>query len=484
MSLLRSFLRDSVIYAVPTLISRGLSLFLVPLYTRVLSPIDYGSLDLLMVFAGFVNLTVALEVSQGVARYYVSEQDAERKILYASTAFWFTVFCYTLFLILALIFSTGLSRFVMGAHGLESIFRIGMIYIWLNGVSYLIQNQFRWELRSNSYAVVSLLVTCVTAAVTVTLSYILSWGLAGILYGLVAGALVGCVYGLWYLRNTFRFRFQTDRLTDMLRFSAPLVPSGIAVFVSLYVDRLMINHFLSLDEVGVYGIGFRVASTVGLVMVGFQSALTPLVYVHYREKQTPQQLALIFRLFLVSALLIFLFLSLFAKEIMQLITTSAYYSAATVVIYLVPAILLSNMYIFAPGIAIAKKTHLILYINVGGAVLNAAFNWLLIPQLGIAGAALATLLGYACVFAAYMSISQRLYFVPHQWRPLGLSVAGVTALAFLIPPLNLSASESIAVKALALMGACVLFIMAGLVQSSELRHVRTLLAERFGTVRQ
>lgn len=479
MTLLRTFLRDSAVYAVPTFFSRGLYIILVPLYTRVLSPADFGSLDLLMVFAGLVNLTVALEVSQGVARYYVSEPDADRKVLYASTAFWFTVFCYTLFLIVALMFAPALSRLVMGAQGLENMFRIGTVSIWLNGIFYLVQGQFRWELRSKHYAAVSLLVTCVTAVVAVTLAYYFEWGFAGILCGSVAGALVGCVYGVWHLRNSFRPCFQMDRLKDMLRFSAPLVPSGIAVFVSLYVDRLMINHFLSLDEVGLYGIGFRLASTVGLVMVGFQAALTPLVYVHYREEQTPQQLALIFRWFLVFALLIYLFLSLFASEILHFITTPAYYSAATVVVYLVPAILLSNMYIFAPGISIAKKTHLILYINLCGAVLNAGLNWLLIPKLGITGAALATLLGYACVFAAYMSISQRLYFVPHQWRTLGIAVAGATVLAFLIPPFNLSGIEQVAIKAMALVGACVLFLAAGLVRKSELYRVRTLLAERF-----
>src|SRR5262249_49435637 len=151
--------------------------------------------------------------------------------------------------------------------GMESAFQIGMVYIWLNGIFYLVQNQFRWELRSTAYAVVALLMTLVTAVVAVTLAYGLSFGLVGILYGSATGAFVGCLAGLWRLRTSIRFRFASHSLREMLRFSVPLVPSGIAVFVSLYVDRLMINHFLSLDDVGLYGIGFRVASTVGLLMV-------------------------------------------------------------------------------------------------------------------------------------------------------------------------------------------------------------------------
>ena len=88
--MIRTFLKDSAVYTVPSIISRGLALLLVPFYTRVLSTADYGSLDLLMVFASVVNSSIALEVSQGVARFYVSEPISERKVMYASSALWFT----------------------------------------------------------------------------------------------------------------------------------------------------------------------------------------------------------------------------------------------------------------------------------------------------------------------------------------------------------------------------------------------------------
>ena len=165
--MIQAFFRDSVLYSIPILISRGLFIFLIPLYTRVLSPTDFGALDMLMAFGAIVNLTVAMEVSQGVARYYADEREVDRKIIYASTAFWFTLLCYSLFLSLSLHFSEVLSRLVLGVEGLESVFRIGMFFLWLNGLFYLIQNQFRWELRSRDFAMVSLLVTVTTAALAV-----------------------------------------------------------------------------------------------------------------------------------------------------------------------------------------------------------------------------------------------------------------------------------------------------------------------------
>ena len=101
--MLKKFMKDSVIYAFPTFISGGLSFFLLPLYTRVLSPADYGSLDLFTIFGGLVQCVIALEVSQGVARFYSDERDLERKVLFASSAFWFTLICYTVFAVLMLL---------------------------------------------------------------------------------------------------------------------------------------------------------------------------------------------------------------------------------------------------------------------------------------------------------------------------------------------------------------------------------------------
>lgn len=476
--MLRAFLRDSAIYAIPSIISRGLAVILIPLYTRVLSPADYGSFDLLSAFAVLVNLTVALEVSQGVARFYSGEQDAERRVVYASSAFWFTIFCYTVFLGGALIFSSDLSLLVMGRGGMDTAFQVGAIYIFINGIFYLIQNQFRWELRSMHYAIISLIVSISTALIAALLTYVWTWGLIGLLSGMAGGALLGTLYGLWYLKKSFRFQFHWGRLKEMLVFSAPLIPSGISVFVSQYIDRLMINHYLALEDVGIFGIGFRVASIVGMVIVGFQGALTPLIYTHYRDPATPAQLAKIFRVFVAFALLLYFMVSVFAKDIMMVLTVPAYYDAANIVVFLVPAILLSNMYIFAPGTAIEKKTHIILWINVGGALLNVILNAAMIPHFGIEGASIAKLISYGMVFGVYMWFSQRLYHVPHDWKPLMQTALFVGVVAYWIPRFDYSFGISLTIKIVGIAAVILIILSTGVIQILEFKKLKVIVLQR------
>jgi O-antigen/teichoic acid export membrane protein len=477
--MLRVFLRDSFAYSIPAFVSRGLSLLLIPIYSRVLTPANFGAMDMLLVFGALINLTIALEVSQGVARFHADQTTDASKVAYASAAFWFTVACYGVFLLGALLCSGQLALWIMGERGLEDAFRLGVLYISLNGVFYLIQNQFRWELRSRKYAESSLLVTFVTAGAVVWFTYALGWGLLGLLGGMSLGAAAGVVYGCWGLRRSLTLSFDVNRLREMLQYSAPLVPAGLAIWISGYVDRMMINHYLSLNEVGLYGIAYRLSSVVGLMIAGVQGALMPLVLKNYQQPDTPWQLARVFRVFIAGALLVFLALSIFARDILVLMTTPDFYQAATLVVYLVPAAMLSQMYIFAPGISIAKKTSIYLWVNLLGVLVNAALGWYLIPSVGMGGAAVATLVGNACIFASAIAMSQRLYPVPHDWIRLAAAAAVAVVLVLLLP--ILSTTDGIQ----RLLGGAAMVVMAGvlialdIVRRDEVLRVYRMLRVRF-----
>jgi O-antigen/teichoic acid export membrane protein len=476
--MIRRFFHDSAIYTVPSILSYGISFFLIPLYTRFLTPSDYGALDMITVFGSLIALTVVLEISQAVARFYRDEKDEDKKVL-ASTALWFTVLMFSVFLIVALSFAPALSRIVIGVPGFDDVFRLGVVFIWVNGIFYLVMNQLRFELHSKAYSIVSIVQSLTTAGASVLLTSVFHFGIYGFLAGMIIGTATGTSIGFYYLKTTFQLRFDLTKLKTMLAFSIPIVPSSIAVFVNMYIDRLMINHYLSLKEVGLYGMGYRLANISTLVLVGFQMALTPLVYKHYQEPETSHQLATIFRTFLSIVIMIFLILSLFADVALWILTTPAYYAAAQVVVFLVPAILLSQMYIFAPGIGISKKTHLYVWTNVGGAILNLFLSWLLIPQIGYIGAGIATLMGSAYVFSANMYYSQKLYYVPHDWG----AIAGVVLVAAALVTIGLHIHLELYIDLL--IRGCIILLMPGVfsffgvLNWKEIVHVRDLVPARW-----
>ena len=238
---------------------------------------------------------------------------------------------------------------------------------------------------------------------------------------------------------------------------------------------IMINHFLSLTEVGLYGIAFRVASVVILLIVGVNRSLTPLIYNHYKEEDTPRQISKIFRLFVSLALLFFLGLSLFAPEILRILTTPEYYQSSKIVIFLVPAILLSQMYIFGPGLVIAKKTKIIMWISIGSAALSIMLNWILIPHFGNKGAAIATLFTFSCVYVVLMTYSQKYYQIPYQWKNIIFATMLVTSLCVIGQYIDFGLFLDILLKGLFILILPFILLITRVIKKSEVIFIYSLI---------
>lgn len=426
--MIKSFVKDALIYTLPTVLSRGIAIFLLPIYTRIASPEELGALDLFLVFGSIVSLTVALEISQGVARFIPEISDVKQRLAYSSTGLYFTLFMYALFFITASAFYVELNHFITGKSEYAPFFQLALVYIAVHGFFYYFQNQLRFEGNSVGYAIVSVFYAAGSLASAFVFGIVYDLGLTAILYSMIVSVLLASLLGLFLLRQSFGLVFKPGLLKQLLKFSIPLVPASMLVFVSLYVDRYMINILIDLESVGQYGVAVRLASAASLVMIGFQMAITPLIYKHYNEPDTPQSLAVIFKYFVVFAVFFFLAYSLVAKELLILLTTSEFYLVANVIPLLVLALLFSNMYVFMPGIGIRKKTHLIFLISIVAAVINIVLNYALIPVFGIQGAALATTIGYFIAFLFFIFFSQKLYYVPHKW--LGYLVLFVIVSSF------------------------------------------------------
>lgn len=416
--MLKGVLRDSIVYGVASVLTKGLAIFLLPIYTRVLSPADYGAFELLITLGSLANLVVALEITQGLSRYWSEISEPSKRTRLASTCLSFTIIMYMIFLIVGLLGAQQFSILLLGDSRYLLEYKLGISYIAINGVYYLMMNQLRCEMRSKSYALAGVTYALLMLVFTIIYCIWLNLGMVGVMLGQLTAVVFASLLCLWLLRNTFFFQFDIGMLCDMLRFSAPLVPAGLAVFISLYINRFALNHFGSLEDVGHFGLGSRIAGMASLLIMGVQAALTPLVYQHYREPETPGQIARLFSWFMSLALVGCLFLSLFARELLLLFSTSDFMVAAALVGVLAPSLLLSQLYIFAPGIAIQKKTHWQLGVTLISAVVSVVANWFLVPIWGIWGAALATLMSSLVFFLCWLYLSQLLYRIPYVWRSL------------------------------------------------------------------
>jgi O-antigen/teichoic acid export membrane protein len=250
--------------------------------------------------------------------------------------------------------------------------------------------------------------------------------------GAIAGQLVGfgCAGALAFAfsRHLFHLCFDREKLRRMLGYSLPLIPASLGVFLNIYADRMAIRARLTLADVGLYGAAYRLSIIATLTLAGFQGALLPLVLSRREQPETRPEVAQVFRLFCALSLLVFLSVSLFADEILRVLTRPAFYPAADLVPYLVAAAFFSGMYVFAPGPYVARRTRPVVVISVISGIVNAAVAFGLARPLGLKGPALAFLIAAVGAFGALMVFSQRAYHVPHTWRRILPTSAAIVAL--------------------------------------------------------
>lgn len=413
--MIKTFFKNSFIYTIGTVLTRGIGIILIPIYTRYLSPSEYGILDLFMILGSIISLTIALEIHQAVVRFYQDTKDENEKMQYVSSAFIFSIFIYSLYFVISYIFSETFTIFILDDIKFQNIFLLASAAIASGGLFYFTSGQLRWQLLPTQSVVVSIVHVLIVASIAVYLLTIENIKVESIFIGQIFGNIFGTFLSIYFSKKSYRFVFVYEKFRELINFSYPLVFSGVAVFIALYIDRIAIKELLGLEELGIYGLAYRFAAVTSFVMIAFQSSLSPLIYKHYKEEQTPRNIAKLFDGFVVFALFVVAGSILFSREIVILLSTKEFYSASTLVSPLVMAVFFSNMYIFAPGIGIAKKTKTLALISATSAIINTILNYIMIPIYGLQGAAIATLFSSISVFSLYVYIGAKYYRIPYDW---------------------------------------------------------------------
>jgi O-antigen/teichoic acid export membrane protein len=279
-------------------------------------------------------------------------------------------------------------------------------------------------------AIAAIVFALVTIAFSAIFVLVLKLGVVGVFLGQLIGGLCGTILALFFGRSAYTWTFSANHLKAMLHFSLPLVPATFFVFSLTIISRLSIKEFLDLSDLGLYAIGFRVASVAIMIMVGITSSITPIIYASFGDKGAPKEFEKAFRVTLLIAMTVTVALSLFGREILMALTTPAYYSAAAVIPYLLVSNFVSGMIQFLPGLWIAKQTKYIAWIHFSAFVVSVAVNIALIQLLGLVGAAIATMTASFFLFCAIAWYSQNRYYIPYTWMayavPAVISAVGIS----------------------------------------------------------
>ena len=422
--------RHSAVYGFGGIVSRILAVFLLPLYTRYLDTADLGAVGLIVALSAVLVTILRAGISSAFFRFYFDSQDPAHRRLVVRTSFWFTMASATAGLVAGVLLAEPIADLL----GLDdaNLVRAGFVGVWAQMNYEQLTSLFRAEERSTAFVAASLANIAFTVAATILLVVVWEQGALGVIVGNFTGTLVIYLALLVVHREQLGLEFSRPLLREMNRFGLPLVPAALALIAVNFSDRFFLVHLASIEEVGLYEIGVRIASAMVLLLTAFRMAWPAFAYSIEDDGEAKRTYAFVLTYLVVVASWLALALGLLAPWLVRLLTQPEFYEGERVVAPLAFGGMAYAAYIvMAIGVGRAKRTQFNWAITGLAAVVNVALNLILIPAYGIMGAAVATVVAYVVMFLGMTWYAQRVFPVPYQWRRVLTAVAAAVGLLLL-----------------------------------------------------
>jgi O-antigen/teichoic acid export membrane protein len=429
----RQLIRTTLGYSMNTLVGPIFTLLLTPLYTRVLGVDNYGvigvltPLGVLMFLLGLLGLTSALPV------LYYDPQRREQQQRIVASALWVAAIWSVALALGVYLGAAPITRIAVGQmmrDDMPALVRLTVIGLPF-GVIYSIQTTVLrlhfaiW--RANLLALLYILATAGTNLVFVV---VLGWGVMGVISaGVLTNVILG-VAGLAVAPKSLTVLPSYALMRLLVRTSVPLLPASLAVWVLTYGDRLFLPRSVAFQQIGLYDIANKLASALALLVEPFKSAWGPFALSIQQDPNAPRTYSTALTYYCIVGLGLGLGLSLFAHEALLILTTPQFIDAERY-IWLLALTSLSSGFglIVTIGLLIEKKLAQVAWLVTAAAALNTLLNFLLIPPLGVLGAAAATVLAYLASALMTAIRAQRVHPIGYEWRKVGLTFAVYLTLA-------------------------------------------------------
>ncbi|WP_147539370.1 oligosaccharide flippase family protein [Anaerotruncus rubiinfantis] len=385
----KKLISNTFIFAVGTFSSKVLVFLLMPLYTRVLTPEDYGVVNLIVDTANLIIPLVSVGISTAIIRFGLDRAVDKRDVF--SGGIIVLGVGYLIFFLLG--------PFIGKLPNMQEHTHLIYLYVLTSCLRSLCSQFVRAKEYVRLYAFDGVLSTIMVIVFNVLLLVVFKLGITGYVLATILSDLLSAVFLFTAARLHHYIRFKGIDwlvLRSMLRYCIPLIPNTISWWITNVSGRYIVVYFLGKAANGLYAAAYKVPTMINLVSGIFTDAWQLSAFTEsgpgrdrFFSNVCAAYQAIIFSA--ASGLI------LFAKFIMTLLVAKNYYEAWRFIPFLVLATSFSCFVTFLGSIyMVEKKSNATMVTTMIGAAVNVALCFLLIPHFGVNGA------GFACFFSYFV----------------------------------------------------------------------------------
>lgn len=417
--------KQLLIYGLGDTINKIIGILIVPLFTRYLSPADYGVAGVLVVTNALIIGLCDLGMSNGMARFFHDEKDKKRIFSTAQVAMVFT----TLILaIVGILFARYFSVFLFKTPDYTQVVALSFITVPFSIAVTAPLMRLRLEEKAKIYAFFSVSRVFTAVILNVILIVGLNLGLRGLILGPLINAIFYAIVISIYTWKNIGFTFYYPLFRKMFKFGFPFVLGLMSFWVMDWADRFILTRLTNVSEVGLYNLGYTMGMAVMLFVGSFQTAWTPFYLSVMKERNAKKIYSSVMTYYSLGIGFIVLSMAVFSRDYFTFLTPDKFHSAYIIVPIISLAYALRGVFsIVAVGGFIKKRPVFEVAADIIAVIINIIGMLLLIPVFGRLGAAWATLISYIILpFTLYLS-TYRLFRIKYDLvRLLKVAVIGIT----------------------------------------------------------
>lgn len=398
--------RHTSLYAISDIIRHIVAFLMLPIYTRFLTPADYGVVELLTMMVTLVQIVLAMRTKAAVFRYYSTTDDQVRKRRVISTSLLISVVVNSFGVLFIVTFSDELSSLLFGDAGYSQVLALFATVLLLQSIEELGLTYLQAQQRPLVILVLSIGKLLLQVSLNVYFLVFQEMHVLGVVYSsVITGLVMASITGV-YLIYSVRLRFSQEIAGKLIRFSIPLILTALGSFYITFGDRYFLRIYTDLSEVGIYSLAYKFGFL--LAVMGYSPFSKIWATQRYEVLDRDDATAIYQRVFLYVSLLLILVglgISLAVKDVIEIMADESFHDAYRLVPVIVVAYIFQSwMYFNNFGLHLKEQTSKIAYCSVMTVVVITAGYFTLIPAFGSMGAALATVIAFAF----------QLYWV-HRW---------------------------------------------------------------------
>lgn len=394
---LKLFIENFLVYGLGGIISKLIPLIMVPIVTRIMPSTDYfGISDLSNTVVQFGSAVAIMGMYDAMYRMFFEKDEEDYKRTVCSTAFVFTLITSIVVFLIMLLLKDVIAQYFFSDRKYAYVVYLSAMATLIGATNGIISAPTRMQNKRKVFFVTNTVSPLLSYSISIPMllagHYVIALPLAAVISGATMEVAFGVMNRKWFRPGLF----DTKLLKQLLAIAIPLLPNFLIYWVFNSCDKVMITNMIGIGAAGIYSVGSKLGHASQLIYTAFAGGWQYFAFSTMKEDNQVESNSKIFEYLGVISFVATAFICAWSFGIFKVLFKADYLSGYIVAPYLFLAPLLQMLFqVAANQFLVVKKTWPNLFILSSGAVLNIIINYFLIPVLGIEGASIATLMGYA-----------------------------------------------------------------------------------------